>query len=102
MSKVRHVLGISGGKDSAALAIYLKQLYPQLPIEYYNTDTKCELAETQKFIENLKSYLGHIEILVAAEGSPEPTPFDHFLKISGDIAVSSSSMVYSKDEVSRV
>ena len=37
MSKVRHVLGISGGKDSAALAIYLKRLYPQLPIEYYNT-----------------------------------------------------------------
>ena len=83
MSNVRHVLGISGGKDSAALAIYLKQLYPQLPIEYYNTDTKCELAETQKFIDNLKSYLGHIEILVAAEDSPEPTPFDHFLKISG-------------------
>ena len=24
MSEVRHVLGISGGKDSAALAIYLK------------------------------------------------------------------------------
>ena len=46
MSKVRHVLGISGGKDSAALAIYLKRLYPQLLIEYYNTDTKCELAET--------------------------------------------------------
>ena len=83
MSKVRHVLGISGGKDSAALAIYLKRLYPQLPIEYYNTDTKCELAETEKLIENLKSYLGHIEILVAAEDSPEPTPFDHFLKISG-------------------
>ena len=77
------VLGISGGKDSAALAIYLKRLYPQLPIEYYNTDTKCELAETEKLIENLKSYLGHIEILVAAEDSPEPTPFDHFLKISG-------------------
>ena len=52
MSKVRHVLGISGGKDSAALAIYLKRLYPQLPIEYYNTDKKCELAETEKLIEN--------------------------------------------------
>lgn len=37
MSKVRHVLGISGGKDSAALAIYLKRLYPQLPIEYYSS-----------------------------------------------------------------
>lgn len=24
MSEVRHVLGISGGKDSAALAIYMK------------------------------------------------------------------------------
>lgn len=28
MTKVRHVLGISGGKDSAALAIYMKQKYP--------------------------------------------------------------------------
>lgn len=27
---VRHILGISGGKDSAALAIYLKKKYPQL------------------------------------------------------------------------
>lgn len=83
MTKVRHVLGISGGKDSAALAIYLKRLYPQLPIEYYNSDTKCELAETEKLIENLKSLLGHIELLIAAKDSPEPTPFDHFLKISG-------------------
>jgi tRNA(Ile)-lysidine synthase TilS/MesJ len=34
MNKVRHVLGISGGKDSAALAIYMKQNYPQLDIVY--------------------------------------------------------------------
>lgn len=27
---VRHILGISGGKDSAALAIYLKEKYPNL------------------------------------------------------------------------
>ena len=26
MSNVRHVLGISGGKDSAALAVYLRRL----------------------------------------------------------------------------
>ena len=31
--KVRHILGISGGKDSAALAIYLKKKYPKLKIE---------------------------------------------------------------------
>ena len=33
--KVRYILGISGGKDSAALAIYLKQKYPTMNIEYY-------------------------------------------------------------------
>ena len=27
---VRQILGISGGKDSAALAIYLKNKYPEL------------------------------------------------------------------------
>jgi len=32
---VRHILGISGGKDSAALAIYLKNKYPQMKLEYY-------------------------------------------------------------------
>jgi tRNA(Ile)-lysidine synthase TilS/MesJ len=26
---VRHILGISGGKDSAALAIYMKDKYPE-------------------------------------------------------------------------
>ena len=30
MTRVRHVLGISGGKDSAALAIYMKGKYPNL------------------------------------------------------------------------
>lgn len=83
MNKVRHVLGISGGKDSAALAIYLRGLYPELPIEYYNTDTGCELIETEKFVNNLESVLGNIIRLRAAEGSPEPTPFDHFLKVMG-------------------
>ena len=83
MNNVRHVLGISGGKDSAALAIYLKQLYPQLQIEYYNSDTGCELAETEKLVNNLESLLGNITRLKAADGTPEPTPFDHFLKTSG-------------------
>jgi len=80
---IRHVLGISGGKDSAALAIYLKKKYPELPIEYYNSDTGCELEETEQLINKLESILGHIERLKAAQGSPEPTPFHHFLKSSG-------------------
>lgn len=81
--KVRHILGISGGKDSAALSIYLKQKYPNLKIEYYNSDTGCELAETEILIDRLSAYLGNITRLRAAEDSPEPTPFEHFLKSMG-------------------
>jgi hypothetical protein len=77
-------LGISGGKDSAALAIYLKNKYPQMKLEYYNTDTGCELAETELLISRLETYLGGITMLRAAAGSPEPTPFEHFLKASGN------------------
>lgn len=83
MTKVRHILGISGGKDSAALSIYLKQKYPQIKIEYYNSDTGCELAETELLINRLEAYLGNIRRLRAAENSPEPTPFEHFLKAMG-------------------
>lgn len=83
MTKVRHILGISGGKDSAALSIYMKQNYPQLKIEYYNSDTGCELAETEVLIDRLRAYLGSVKRLRAAEGSPEPTPFEHFLKVMG-------------------
>lgn len=83
MIKVRHVLGISGGKDSAALAVYMKTKYPELSVEYYNSDTGCELEETDEYIKSLKGYLGHIHMLVAAKNSPEETPFDHFLKTSG-------------------
>ena len=74
---VRHILGIAGGKDSAALSIYLKQKYPELKIEYYNSDTGCELAETELLIDRLEAYLGKIVRLRAAKDSPEPTPFEN-------------------------
>ena len=81
--RVRHILGISGGKDSAALAIYLKQKYPNLKIEYYNSDTKCELEETEKLINNLEAYLGKIVRLKAAGESVFDNPFEHYLKAMG-------------------
>lgn len=90
-NKVRHVLGISGGKDSAALAIYLKNNYPKLDIEYYFTDTGKELDETYQLIENLEIYLGKkVERLDSAKGSHED-PFDHFLKLYGGYLPSSNS-----------
>ena len=59
MSKIRHLLGISGGKDSAALAIYMKQKYPTLEIEYYTCDTGKELDETYELIKNQFELMGH-------------------------------------------
>lgn len=56
--KVRHVLGISGGKDSAALAIYLNNNYPDLNIEYYFCDTGKELQETLDLVNRIENYLG--------------------------------------------
>ena len=91
MKKVRHVLGISGGKDSAALAVYLRNRYPKLDIEYYTCDTGKELEETYELIKNLEVFLGKKIIrLKAAEGSSEE-PFDHFLKLYGNFLPSANS-----------
>ena len=91
MSKVRHLLGISGGKDSAALAIYMKKNYPDLEIEYYTSDTGKELDETYQLIDNLEIFLGKKIIrLTGADNSPE-LPFDHFIKMFGGFLPSSNS-----------
>ncbi|WP_324680902.1 phosphoadenosine phosphosulfate reductase family protein [Hymenobacter sp. GOD-10R] len=87
----RHVLGISGGKDSAALAIYLRHKHPELDIEYYFCDTGKELPETYTLISNLENYLGKkITRLEAAPDSPEDS-FDHFVKVYGGYLPSSSA-----------
>jgi 3'-phosphoadenosine 5'-phosphosulfate sulfotransferase (PAPS reductase)/FAD synthetase len=91
MSKVRHVLGISGGKDSAALAIYVKTKYPSIDLEFYTCDTGKELDETYQLIKNLEVYLGiKIKLLKGAENSSED-PFDHFLKMYGGFLPSSQA-----------
>lgn len=54
----RHVLGISGGKDSAALAVYIRQTRPELNVEYFFTDTGKELPEVYEFLGRLEGFLG--------------------------------------------
>lgn len=91
MSQVRHVLGISGGKDSAALALYMNQLYPELDIEYYTSDTGKELDETYALIERLDVLLKKpILRLQGADGS-DHAPFDHFLTRYGGYLPSANS-----------
>ena len=54
----RHLLGISGGKDSAALAVYMSINHPDLDIEYFFTDTGKELPEVYEFLGRLEGFLG--------------------------------------------
>jgi len=40
--KVRHICGISGGKDSSAMAVYMRERVPEM--EYFFCDTGAELS----------------------------------------------------------
>ncbi len=74
----RHILGISGGKDSAALAVYMSQKFPELDIEYFFTDTGEELPEVYSYLTKLEGYLGkQIRRLNPSRN------FQHHLKIYG-------------------
>ena len=91
MSEVRHVLGISGGKDSAGLAIYMKDHFSSLDLDLYCCDTGKELDETYELISKLESYLGKKVTMLEAidtkkmakpdytNGSHKNTPFDYYL-----------------------
>ena len=54
----RHVLGLSGGKDSAALAVFMRDRHPELDIDYFFTDTGQELPEVEEFLGKLEGFLG--------------------------------------------
>ena len=53
-----HVLGLSGGRDSAALAVYMRQNHPEREIDYFFTDTGKELPEVYDFLAKLEGFLG--------------------------------------------
>ncbi len=72
----RHVLSLSGGKDSAAMAVYLHDKIPGL--EYVFMDTGYELPETYEFLKRMRALLG-IKIKVL---KPK-RDFETWLKLKG-------------------
>jgi len=54
-ASVRHILSLSGGKDSAALAIHMRDRIPQM--EYVFCDTNKELPETYDYLNQIEAYL---------------------------------------------
>jgi 3'-phosphoadenosine 5'-phosphosulfate sulfotransferase (PAPS reductase)/FAD synthetase len=78
--KVRHILGLSGGKDSTALAIFMRQNYPQLEIEYFFCDTHKELKETYEYLSRIEDWLKiKIHYLESERG------FDHWMDVYGGV-----------------
>lgn len=71
---VRHILSLSGGKDSTALAIYMRDRIPNL--EYVFCDTEQELPETYDYLKQLEVYLGKPIIFLKHDGRG----FDDLLK----------------------
>jgi len=78
MKPVRHILSLSGGKDSAALAIYMRDRVPDM--EYIFHDTDKELPETYAYLARLEAILGK----PIAKTSPTDG-FDHWLRVYGGV-----------------
>lgn len=72
----RHILSISGGKDSAALAVYMMENYNIPDLEYVFMDTEQELVETYEYLEKLEGALGCEIVRLKPERS-----FDEYVKL---------------------
>ncbi len=54
-----HILSLSGGKDSTALAFFIKDNMPEVheKIEYVFFDTECEIPETYDYLNKIEMFL---------------------------------------------
>jgi len=73
--RVRHILNLSGGKDSTALAVFLRDRIPDL--EYVFCDTEKELPETYEYLDLVEAYLGRPIVRLKHDGRD----FDHHLRL---------------------
>lgn len=81
---VRHVLNVSGGKDSSAMALLMAGRIKNLEhfrhdsVEYVFCDTQKELPETYEYLARLEAELGTRIIRLNAKAG-----FDHWHKVFG-------------------
>jgi 3'-phosphoadenosine 5'-phosphosulfate sulfotransferase (PAPS reductase)/FAD synthetase len=76
---MRHILLISGGKDSTALAIYMRDHHPEIEMEYVFADTHKELPETYEFLTRLEAYLDRP--ITRLSNDLGDRGFDHYLTL---------------------
>lgn len=82
---MRHVLCLSGGKDSTALAIYIKDTRPHVweRLELIFTDTDQELPETYEYLDRIEAYTKKPIVRLKVrdhEGNVVPNAFDYVLR----------------------
>ncbi len=78
--KIRHVLGLSGGKDSSALAVYMRDRVPDM--EYFFSDTGKELPETYEYLDKLEAFLGKPIVRLNMDSDRDSNrDFDHWLDV---------------------
>ena len=78
--KIRHVLGLSGGKDSSALAVYMRDRVPDM--EYFFSDTGKELPETYEYLDKLEAFLGKPIVRLNMDADRDSNrDFDHWLDV---------------------
>jgi len=91
--KARHILSLSGGKDSSALAIYMrdretwrqrlgkpsKDPVENVEMEYVFCDTKEELQETYEYLDILEAFLGKRIVRLSDDRG-----FQHWLQVYGN------------------
>jgi 3'-phosphoadenosine 5'-phosphosulfate sulfotransferase (PAPS reductase)/FAD synthetase len=91
--KARHILSLSGGKDSSALAIYMrdreawrqrlgkpsKDPVESVEMEYVFCDTKEELQETYEYLDILEAFLGKRIVRLSDDRG-----FQHWLQVYGN------------------
>jgi len=81
-TKFRHIVMLSGGKDSTALAIHLREKYPDRDFEFVFCDTHKELPETYEYLNRIEAFLGKpVKRLSSKIGE---RGFDHYLKLYGN------------------
>lgn len=58
MSLPKHIIALSGGKDSTAMALRLREIYPKREFIFFCTPTGNELPEMKRHWETLENILG--------------------------------------------
>jgi len=74
--KTRHILGLSGGKDSTALALFMRDKVEDM--EYVFCDTGSELDETYQYLNQVEAFLGKKIVRLNPSAG-----FDHWLEVFG-------------------